>query len=86
MKKDPYCNVADQFCLAACNLEDIDPVKTCYACGLSVCLNCSLLVSYNRHRCRLCHDCICDVDKNDNRVMQHLEQIAGITCKPSYSL
>lgn len=77
------CCVADQFCTHPANADftPIEKITTCYCCGDNVCYNCSMIVLYNHRNCRLCHNCIVDLDGNDNRVMDRLYKDAGYEVK-----
>ena len=74
------CCVVDQFCNSPANLSPPIRVRTmCFACGLAVCRNCSIVASYYRYgKNRLCHNCLSDYDENDDRVMQHIYEQAGV--------
>ena len=76
------CCVVDSFCEAPANRTPaMSPRFECYRCGHKVCAHCSMLVMYpgNRKRCRrrLCHDCIAEIDGNDDRVMGHIRLLAA---------
>lgn len=77
-EREPCC-VADQFCLAAANFEYIPLIKTtCFACGQTVCRNCSSIRTYLHFgKVRPCNECQIEYDGNDKRVMRRLYRLAG---------
>ncbi len=54
------CSIVETDCLAPPVLDDSYTGNTCYACGESVCLNCSVLREWNRKAgrrvCGKCND------------------------------
>jgi hypothetical protein len=71
------CSVADQFCVSAANFEYCEQVRTkCYSCGLPVCKSCSLIITYHKKRCRLCHTCVEQYTGNDTLIWAHLHELA----------
>ena len=60
------CVVEDNNCKSPANLEKVRPAKgTCFACGLPVCSNCSVVIKYFDYgRKRICNNCIDDYKKS----------------------
>jgi len=73
------CCVVDQFCLAPANVTPpIHAKGICFACGQSVCRNCSSLRKYyNFGNVRLCNNCQIDYDGNDRIVIKRIYKMAG---------
>lgn len=54
-----YCSVVDSIdceCPPQGMVGDPLPV-TCFSCGNDVCKECSSLIPYRKHQCRICFDC-----------------------------
>jgi len=73
------CSVVDQFCLAPANLSPLRHAKgKCFACGLPVCAKCSSIRTYyNYGKVRLCNNCQCEYDGNDQIVLNRMFKMAG---------
>ena len=73
-KPKTTCNVANQHCLAPAD-GFVSTRSKCFACGMPVCMNCSLIIPYkfiNVSKKRICHNCIIQNDGSDYRVLEHI--------------
>lgn len=73
------CNVVDQFCEAAANMDPPEGAKfECFSCGQPVCGKCSSYRKYYHYtkKKRLCNNCQVDYDGNQKMVMDRLHRLA----------